>query len=128
MALTRAAPIFIRLSISPSGVATAPSTASASMTLRSDGVLLNKTTNVGKWLIGSNSGSGYEVQATVISGTITGTTGSFLALSSNQTWSLSSNTPGNYSTTVQFDFRRAGSTTIMYTAQVIFSIFVDIGG
>lgn len=67
----------------------------ATYTLESDGDVVTATTpggsvDAGDWIAPKASApSDYEVQATLVGGTLTsGTTGSWLALSSNRTWTL----------------------------------------
>jgi hypothetical protein len=70
-------------------------TQTATYTLESDGDVMSATTgggsvDQGDWISPKASApSDYEVQATLVSGTLsTGTTGSWLALSSNRSWTL----------------------------------------
>ena len=73
----------------------------ATYTLESDGDVVRETTPLGSSDIGdwidpkANAPSDYEVQATLNSGTLTsGTTGSWLALTSNRSWTLTRATVG----------------------------------
>jgi hypothetical protein len=70
-------------------------TQTATYTLESDGDVVTATTgggsvDAGDWIVPKASApSDYEVRATLVSGTLsTGTTGSWLALSSNRSWTL----------------------------------------
>lgn len=84
--------------VSLSGVAvssTGTGTQTATYTLESDGDVIRATTpggsvDAGDWIAPKSAApSDYEVRATLVSGTLsTGTTGSWLALSSNRTWTL----------------------------------------
>ena len=73
----------------------------ATYTLESDGDVVRVTTTLGSADIGdwispkASAPSDYEVRATLNSGTLTsGTTGSWLALSSNRSWTLTRATVG----------------------------------
>jgi hypothetical protein len=73
----------------------------ATYTLESDGDVVRATTPLGSSDIGdwidpkANAPSDYEVQATLNAGTLTsGTTGSWLALTSNRSWTLTRATVG----------------------------------
>ena len=90
--------------ISLSGVAVSSVGAgsqTATYTLESDGDVVRATTPLGSSDIGdwidpkASAPSDYEVQATLNSGTLTsGTTGSWLALTSNRSWTLTRATVG----------------------------------
>jgi hypothetical protein len=90
--------------ISLSGVAvssTGAGTQTATYTLESDGDVVTATTgggsvDAGDWIDPkANAPSDYEVRATLNSGTLsTGTTGSWLALTSNRSWTLQRVTVG----------------------------------
>jgi hypothetical protein len=85
-----------RITLSGVGVSsTGTGTQTATYTLESDGDVITATTpggsvDAGDWIVPKASApSDYEVRATLVSGTLsTGTTGSWLALSSNRTWTL----------------------------------------
>lgn len=90
--------------ISLSGVAVSSvgsGTQTATYTLESDGDVVTATTpggsiDAGDWIDPkANAPSDYEVRATLNSGTLTsGTTGSWLALTSNRSWTLTRVTVG----------------------------------
>jgi hypothetical protein len=76
-------------------------TQTATYTLESDGDVVTATTDggsvdAGDWISPkANAPSDYEVQATLVGGTLsTGTTGSWLALTSNRSWTLQRVTVG----------------------------------
>lgn len=97
----------------------------ATYTLESDGDVLSVTTpggsvDAGDWIDPKASApSDYEVQATLNAGTLTsGTTGSWLALSSNRSWTLTRATVG---TATQVDLTieiRRGSGATLASANV----------
>jgi hypothetical protein len=90
--------------ISLSGVAVSSvgsGSQTATYTLESDGDVVRATTPLGSSDIGdwidpkASAPSDYEVRATLNSGTLTsGTTGSWLALTSNRSWTLTQATVG----------------------------------
>lgn len=108
-------------------ITTLPTNASASYSLTALGVA-NETTVTGgtvqignNWLTGSTNGSAYEVFATLTSGTLsTGTTGSWLSLSTNRTWSRAS-TGGLQSATLTIQIRDVATLTVQATATISLS-------
>lgn len=76
-------------------------------------------TNIGQWCTPTSFASDYEAYVTMISGTLTtGTVGSWVALSSTQTWTLFASA-GNYETcqfTVQI--RKIGTGTVLDSATI----------
>jgi hypothetical protein len=70
----------------------------------------------GIWLTGTGTGTNYEIRATVVSGSPTGTTGSWLALSSNRTWSVSVDGTSGLTETAELTLEiRDASTLTVYT-------------
>jgi hypothetical protein len=109
--------------ISLSGVAVASIGAgsqTATYTLESDGDVVRETTPLGSSDIGdwidpkANAPSDYEVQATLNSGTLTsGTTGSWLALTSNRSWTLTRATVGAADTVdLTIEIRKGSGATL----------------
>jgi hypothetical protein len=114
--------------ISLSGVAVSSvgaGTQTATYTLESDGDVMSATTDggsvdAGDWIDPkANAPSDYEVQATLVSGTLsTGTTGSWLALSSNRSWTLQRVTVGVATqVTLTIEIRK-GSGAVLASATV----------
>jgi hypothetical protein len=114
--------------ISLSGVAvssTGAGTQTATYTLESDGDVMSATTDggsvdAGDWIDPkANAPSDYEVQATLVAGTLsTGTTGSWLALSSNRSWTLQRVTVGAATqVTLTIEIRK-GSGAVLASATV----------
>ena len=114
--------------ISLSGVAvssTGAGTQTATYTLESDGDVMSATTDggsvdAGDWIDPkANAPSDYEVQATLVAGTLsTGTTGSWLALSSNRSWTLQRVTVGVATqVTLTIEIRK-GSGAVLASATV----------
>ncbi len=75
-------------------------------------------TSLTQWVTPSSQGGNYEVYATVSSGSITtGTIGSWVATSSNPTWTVvrGGSTPGINTGVLSMQVRRAGSATVLDT-------------
>lgn len=95
--------------------AVSPSGASASLVFRSDGTVDSVTNTNGTvqidastdWIIPNSAAPGsYEVQATLNSGSLTsGTTGSWLALTSDRTWTVSRSGVGTSSANLTIEVR-----------------------
>lgn len=108
-------------------ITTLPTNASASYSLTALGVANETTVSGGtvqignNWLTGSTNGSAYEVFATLTSGTLsTGTTGSWLSLGTNRTWSRAS-TGSLQSATLTIQIRDVATQTVQATATVTLS-------
>jgi hypothetical protein len=96
----------------------------ASYTIKSDGTIIDNSGTTGTWNGSTTAGSGYEVKATVTSGSLTsGTTGSWLSLSSNRSWSKTDSTAGGSSADAAFtlQIRAAGTTTVLDSATITLS-------
>lgn len=93
----------------PSGTSTASFTLNSGGTYSSVGSLFAPS---GTWQTGTGTGSSYDARMTVSSGSFTsGTTGSWISLSSNRTWSLS--TTGAASVTGTLEIRDAATTAVL---------------
>lgn len=109
--------------------ALSPNDASVTYTINSNGTV---TTNLGSynWITPTTGSTTYYVRATLTSGTFTtGTTGTWLALSSNRSWNTSytSNTPGSKVTTATFEIATdSGGTNVVVSASVTLEAIVDI--
>lgn len=105
--------------ISAGGVA---ASVTVTYSVNSNGTL-SGTGYAGTWNSDSTAGSGYEVKATVTSGSLTtGTTGSWLALSSNRTWTVTDSTQddGAEQATMTLEIRAVGTTAVLDTATITF--------
>lgn len=108
-----------------------PSTASASFLLNSDGRAQKQesgvTTDVsGEWLV-SGAASSFEARATVTSGSLTsGTTGSWLALSSSRSWILERGSVGLSTCQFTLEIRRTTDSVVVATATITLSAEVDL--
>lgn len=81
--------------------------------------------DLGDWVIPNGNASLYEVRATLNSGTLSsGTTGSWLALTSTRTWTVTRSVIGVSTANLTIEIRRIGGTTILATAPV--DMTVDI--
>lgn len=96
-----------------------PDAATAFYELQSDGDTLTSLGAGSDWLVGSTTGSNYECRATLVSGTLTsGTTGSWLALSSDRRWSVTRSSLGIKSCTFTLEIGLAGANTAIKTATI----------
>lgn len=69
-----------------------------------------------QWVTPTSAGGNYEVNATVSSGiTPTGTIGSWVATSTDPTWTISRATVGVNQSILTIEIRRAGTTTVLDT-------------
>ena len=82
----------------------------------------NTIADRGDWIAPKVNAPLYEVQATLLTGgaLTTGPMGSYQALSSNKTWTLSVAPVQDLTTTVKFEFRLAGTTNVINTQTVTF--------
>ena len=104
---------------------TYPSTATCRYSLNSDGSS-NEGDTAGTWLVGSTNGAAYEAKVTVTSGSLSsGTTGSWVALSSDQTWRVSRSSLGTSTCTFTVQIGLAGTSTALDSATVTLSATVD---
>lgn len=102
----------------PSGTSTASFTLSSGGTYSSVG---NAGAPSGTWQTGTGTGSSYDARMTVSGGGFTsGTTGSWVSLSSNRTWSLS--TTSNAFASATLEIRDAATTTVLTSS----SFYMDV--
>ena len=98
--------------------------ANAEYRLGADGVIYTRTgtgayTSIGNWCTPTSLASGFEVYATPTTGTPSfGTTGSWLALASAQTWAVSASIGSSKFCTLTIDIRRTGSSTVLDSATI----------
>jgi hypothetical protein len=98
----------------------------ASYRLASDGDIdhtsgTNTISDAGDWITPKTNMALYECRATMISGTLTsGTTGSWMALSSDRTWTLTRTADGTSTASFTLEIRRASDGTVMDTATIGF--------
>jgi hypothetical protein len=92
-------------------------------TIKGDGSITYSTNNTDSWNGSTTVGSGYEVKATVTSGSVTGTTGSWLSLSSNRSWSITDTTQDGAArtATMTLSIRATGTTTNLDQATITLS-------
>lgn len=108
--------------------ASLPGSASVSYTLNANG---NVSTGgdgvIGQWIVPQVGMGSYEARATLNSGSVTsGTTGSYLALSSTRAWSILRSSVGTTSAGLTIEIRLIGSATVLATATVTLSANVDL--
>lgn len=76
-------------------------------------------TTLEAWINIASKASSYEVRATIVSGTVsTGTTGSWLALSSDQIWTRTSSAGSTNTTVLTVDIRKVSTGTVVATASI----------
>jgi len=98
--------------------------ANAAYYLYSTGVAYSVTSsgpavNLGNWVTPTSAAANYEVYATLVSGTLSsGTTGSWLPLSTTRSWSRSRGTSGFTYAQITVDIRLIGTTTVLGTASI----------
>lgn len=76
-------------------------------------------TTLEQWCVPSSEAVNYEAFVTVTSGTLSsGTAGSWVALSSNQTWTRTASIGTANTCIFTVDIRRVGTTTVLDTATI----------
>ena len=109
---------------------------SASYTLESDGDVVATTTlfgasDQGDWVDPKAAAPGtYEVRATLNSGTLTsGTTGSWLALTSNRSWTLTQESVGAADQVdLTIEIRKGAGATLASASVTLDAEVIDLGG
>jgi hypothetical protein len=113
-----------------SASAASPSNASAAISLGTDGQM-SRTINASSvdipgqwWNVAPQAGVGslYEARFTETSGTVSsGTTGSYLAISTIRSWSVTRSTLGTKTCTGTLEIRRIGTATVLAAATITMS-------
>lgn len=104
---------------------TYPDAAESGFQLSSDGTAAADVSSVPNWLVGSTNGAAYECRATIVSGTPTsGTTGSWLNLGTNRSWSVSRSSLGTKSFVFDLEVGPAGANSALKTARITLSATV----
>lgn len=117
-----------------SATVASPTTAIAQYQLRSSGDIFATTSNntvfdVGDWIAPKANAGGYECFATLNSGTLTGgTTGSWLALTVDRSWSRTRASLGTTTAQITVDIRKVGTTQVLATVVVTLSATQEFGG
>jgi hypothetical protein len=118
------------VSISDTGASqtvSSPASATAYYELQNDGDVMTSSGAGSDWLIGSVTGSDYECRATIVSGTLsTGTTGSWLALSSHRSWTVTRSSLGSKSCTFDLEIGLVGTSTALDTARIFLTATVEL--
>jgi hypothetical protein len=109
-----------------------PSDATAAYTLENDGDILSTVngvvTDLGDWMSPkiASLAANYEVMATVTGGSVSGgTTGSWLNLGSNRSWTRAQTSAGSSFATLTVQIRRTGTATVLASATIDLSAQVD---
>lgn len=91
---------------------------------------LNGAVDIGDWISPKSAAPGsYEARADVVFGSVTGAaTGSWLALTSTRTWTLSSSSPGFASARLTVSIRLSGTTLTTATVDLSTQVEFDFGG
>lgn len=106
----------------PSDTAISPSVATATYSLTNAGSVTSTGEAGGFWLDPQVGMEDFECRATVTSGSLTsGTTGSWLALSTTRSWTVQQSVVGTKLATMTIEIRRIGETTVLGSATVSFS-------
>lgn len=110
--------------ITAASTTTAPTNPTAQYELNASGDV-NKTNgnntvvDWGDWVLPKAHAGSYECFATLDSGTLsTGTTGSWLALTSTRTWTVSRSSNGTSTAQITVQIRKVGGSTILATSVV----------
>ena len=121
MLMGLAARVTLATTYNPSDSVTTPATATAGFRLTSAGDIETAGgtyADGGDWLLPKSGMALYEVKATLNSGALTtGTTGSWLALSSTRTWTVST-ALGAAQAVLTIEIRRIGSSLVLATITV----------
>lgn len=103
-----------------------PNNATAQFRVTSGGVVEGTGEADYDWLI-AGAAADYEVRADVTSGSLgSGTTGSWLSLSSTRAWSVTRSVLGTSSATMTVRIRRASDAVVLETATISLEATVDI--
>lgn len=96
------------------------SAATVSYRLSTNGFAYDQdSTSLEQWCDPAAQAPNYEVLATIVSGTLTsGTTGSWLALTSDRTWSKTVSPPSIGTCVFTVEVRRIGTTTVLDSATI----------
>ena len=91
---------------------------------------LNGAVDIGDWISPKSAAPGsYEARADVVFGSVTGAaTGSWLALTTTRTWTLSSSSPGFASARLTVSIRLGGTTLTTATVDLTTQVEFDFGG
>lgn len=86
---------------------------------QADGLVNVAWSNLGQWCTPTSAASNYEVLATVVTGSLSsGTTGSWLALSSTQTWTRTASVGTSQLCSFTVQIRKIGTSTVLGSATI----------
>jgi hypothetical protein len=105
-----------------------PTTAIAFFELQSDGETLSNMGAGANWLIGSTNGAAYECRATMLGGTTltSGTTGSWIALSSTRRWTVQRASLGTKDAGFLLEIGLAGANSALDSATISLTATVEL--
>ena len=115
--------------------ALSPTDAGVTININSNGTVVVTSLNLGtlasyNWITPTTGSTSYYVRADPISGTFSsGTPSTWLALTSNRSWSTTytSNTPGNKMTTATFEIATdSAGTNVVVSAEISLEAYVDL--
>lgn len=121
--------ITLSASYSVSDTTVSPTNANARFALEADGDIIRTlvtggATDLGDWIAPKGAAGGnYECKSTLTSGTLSSdpSAGSWVALSSDRTWSLARTTNGISTAIFTLEIRRVGTTNTLASATVTLS-------
>lgn len=111
------------LSDSVTSIMSHPSSATATYTVDNGGGVDGGDGGFYKWL-GGGTPANYEINATLNSGTVTGTFGSWLNLGTSRSWSLTESIIGTKTGSITVQIRPTGG-AVLATATISFHAEVD---
>lgn len=102
----------------------------ASFTMNSNGTYSsvgNLSSVSGTWQTGTGTGSSYDVRVTLITGTFSsGTTGTWVSLSTTRSWSCVQSSPGFKYTNATLEIRDASTLAVLATSDLTVQASVGI--
>lgn len=105
----------------PSSISASPPksglAATAILTLNNTG--LYSGTNSGTWCTPTSQATGLDVFVTYTGTLPSGTFNSWLSLATNRSWNISADPGENLSATLTFQFRKTGTTAVIFTDTVL---------
>lgn len=105
-------------------IVTHPADATATLTVDNAGNVDGGNSGTYAWLKSGGNASAYEIEATLNSGTVTGTFGSWLNLGTSRSWTLTRTTTGTNVGTITIQIRPVGGSAVA-TATITFQAEVD---
>lgn len=115
-------PVVFVADANPSQVASSPTSATAEFVLLNNRTTQSTGEGPANWLSANGAVADYDVRATLVSGSITGTMATWLNLATTRLWSVTKNGAGAGVVTAQMtiEIRHAVTLVVLDTATVIF--------